>query len=106
MILTLPNVTIRRQAVERYGFERLIKEKAASEINHDDFGKLWRITLKNEPNMMILEVVNATQEPDGSYAHYYLRVPPTMKTAQEAVAWSFNVTEEEQIKQFKIGVAT
>ena len=35
------------------------------------------------------EVVNATAEPDGSHRRYFLRVPPTARTAGEAVGWTF-----------------
>jgi hypothetical protein len=34
-------------------------------------------------------VVNSTPEQDGTYRRYLLRVPPTTRTAREAVAWTF-----------------
>lgn len=34
-------------------------------------------------------IVNATADPDGSYRHYFLHVPPHVRTAREAVAWTF-----------------
>src|SRR5258708_19796990 len=37
----------------------------------------------------MIEVINRTPEPDSSFKHYWLRVPPTMRTAREAVAWTF-----------------
>ena len=37
----------------------------------------------------MVEVVNSTPEPDGSRKTYFLRVPPTITTAREAVAWTF-----------------
>jgi hypothetical protein len=42
----------------------------------------------------MVEVVNRTREPDGRFRHYWLRVPPTMRTAREAVAWTFNMPAE------------
>jgi hypothetical protein len=45
-----------------------------------------------EPIAMIY-VQNRTQEPDGSYKWYMLRVPPTTKTVNEGVAWSFGVED-------------
>ncbi len=39
----------------------------------------------------MVEVINATAEPDGGFRHYFLRVPPDTKTAREAVAWSFGL---------------
>lgn len=46
----------------------------------------WR----EEPVVMV-EVVNSTREPDGSRRTYHLRVPSTMRTAREAVAWTFGL---------------
>ena len=39
----------------------------------------------------LVEVENATVEPDGSRKRYFLRVPPTCRTAREAVAWTFGL---------------
>ena len=46
-------------------------------MRQDDFGKLWRLRpgLDGEA-VRVVEVVNATPEPDGSYRHYFLQVPP------------------------------
>lgn len=41
------------------------------------------------------EVVNKSPEPDGSYKTYYLKTPPTARTIEEAVAWTFGMTAEE-----------
>jgi hypothetical protein len=43
----------------------------------------------------MVQVVNATPEPDGSARSYWLRVPPDMRTAREAVAWTFALGEGE-----------
>jgi hypothetical protein len=40
---------------------------------------------------VLVEVVNATQEPDGWHRRYYLRVPPSIRTARAAVAWTFGI---------------
>ncbi len=39
----------------------------------------------------MVEVLNATPEPDGTRKTYFLRVPPTIGTARAAVAWTFNL---------------
>lgn len=44
---------------------------------------------------MMVEVVNATPEPSGECKDYWLRVPPGMRTAHEAVAWTWGKTEAE-----------
>jgi hypothetical protein len=39
----------------------------------------------------MVKVVNSTPKPDGTYKDYFLRVPPTVRTAREAVAWTFDL---------------
>ncbi len=39
----------------------------------------------------MVEVVNSTPEPDGSHRTYWLRVPPSTRTAREGVAWTFGL---------------
>ena len=34
-------------------------------------------------------------EPDGSFKDYFLRVPPNMERARQAVAWTFDKAENE-----------
>jgi len=46
-------------------------------------------------------VTNATPEPDGTVRQYVLRVPPTMTTAREAVAWTFGMDAEEYEPQME-----
>ena len=41
-----------------------------------------------------VEVVNGTAEPDGTRKHYFLQVPPTVRSAREAVAWTYGLTEQ------------
>ena len=38
----------------------------------------------------MVELLNSTPEPNGEHKTYFLRVPPTMQTAHEAVAWTFD----------------
>ena len=60
-------------------------------VHEDDFGRLW----DTGRDARVLEVVNATPEKDGYSHHYYLRVPPSVRTAREAVAWTFGLDESE-----------
>ena len=46
-------------------------------------------------SLVMVEVVNSTAEPDGEFKNYWLRVPPDVGTAREAVAWTFNLSTEE-----------
>jgi len=94
-ILALPNALIRREGMEKYGFDRMVREGFAEHIATDETGSLYRFPgeRKAEP-LIILKVVNKTREPDGTFAEYFLRVPPTMTIPKQAVAWTFNVTED------------
>jgi hypothetical protein len=49
----------------------------------------------------MVRVKNSTPEPDGTYKEYFLRVPPTIKTAREAVAWTFEMDENEYKPKFE-----
>ena len=94
------NAEVRRVLVERFGTERLIREGRATLVSEDETGRLWRRELRpsgrqrDEP-VVVVEVLNATPEPDGSRRAYFLRVPPTMSTAREAVAWTFGMSGAE-----------
>jgi hypothetical protein len=50
--------------------------------------------LFDEP-LVLLKVINSTQEQDGTRKVYYLTVPPDMKTCKQAVAWTFGVEAED-----------
>ena len=84
------NLELRRLLLDRIGYERFLDIAGTELVAQDDFGKLWRSELQidGEP-LRVVEVVNATPEPDGTYRRYFLRVPPTTRTAREAVAWTF-----------------
>jgi hypothetical protein len=88
------NAEIRRVMIERYGMQRYIETSGAKEIHRDDAGVLYRKEFLNDEPLVMVKVINSTPEADGSFKSYFLRVPPTMKTAKEAVAWTFNIEEE------------
>ena len=58
-------------------------------------GILWRKRWFEGDSWAAVEVVNGTPEPDGTYKHYYLQVPPTVRTPREAVAWTYGLSEHE-----------
>lgn len=97
------NAEVRRVLANLYGHERLMKE-CGKAVQEDEFGRLWAINSRPAPDggllvigngLRMVEVINSTPEPDGTLRRYMLRVPPTMKTAKEAVAWTFNMTERQ-----------
>jgi len=94
------NVEVRRVMAERMGWERLVRGGAALKIHSDSTGVLWQLHLPRplswrERPAKIVEVVNSTPEPDGTRRHYFIRVPPEMTTARQAVAWTFELGEGE-----------
>ena len=84
----MTNVEVRRVAIERFGTERFLRESHATRIHADEYGELY-ITRSGDEKIAMVKVVNATAEADGSFKNYFLRVPPHVTTAREAVAWTF-----------------
>jgi hypothetical protein len=79
-----------------FGLERYFKEGKAKMLHQDRFGKLMQKELQGDEPITVVLVRNSTPEPDGTYKDYVLRVPPTMKTAQEAVAWTFGIEDPKE----------
>jgi hypothetical protein len=94
-IRTTGNLEVRRVLLERYGLDRYLRDADATLVQVDDYGRLWRCELPEDEPLTIVEVDNATAEPDGTFATYLLRVPPTMRTAKEAVAWTFGMAADD-----------
>jgi hypothetical protein len=89
------NAELRRIMFEHYGYDRYIVDSGAEPVQQDEAGKLWRVVLANDEPITMVEVVNSTAEPDGTFNTYWLRVPPQTRTAKEAVAWTSGLTEQE-----------
>jgi hypothetical protein len=92
--------------IEAEALRRYLREGDAHLLHQDEVGRLWRLLKplpdseqerpRNEP-LVIVEVVNSTPEPDGSFKDYFLRVPPGVGSAREAIAWTFDVSEDEYV---------
>ncbi|WP_432135408.1 DUF6745 domain-containing protein [Streptomyces sp. bgisy154] len=89
------NAELRRVMLEFYGYERYLADSGARPVHRDETGVLWRIDLEGDEPVVMVEVVNSTPEPDGTHRTYWLRVPPTVRTAREGVAWTFGVDAEQ-----------
>lgn len=98
------NAEVRRVKTEQYGLERYLKDTNAKVID-DDFkadkdgimtgmGRLWKKQIPNDEDLVMVEVQNSTREPDGHFKTYFLRVPPDMRTAHQAIAWTFGKTKK------------
>jgi hypothetical protein len=89
-VAAISNQEIRRVVLDRIGWDQFLNNADATLVNQDDYGKLWATGIELEGERAhLVEVVNASAEPDGSYRRYFLRVPPTVRTARAAVAWTF-----------------
>ncbi|NEB35987.1 DUF6745 domain-containing protein [Streptomyces sp. SID14515] len=85
------NAELRRVMLEYYGYDRYLAESGAEPVHRDETGILWRIALDGDEDVVMVEVVNSTPEPDGTYRTYWLRVPPATRTAKDGVAWTFGL---------------
>lgn len=89
------NAEVRRALITLYGEERFLRDSGAEIVNYGRKGaKLWSRPFANDDEgrpFQMVEVLNSTPEPDGTFKTYFLRVPPTVKTADEGIAWTFDV---------------
>ena len=101
------SVGVRRAMIERYrngeeihGAAAFIRDAGGGQrLDHDErYGTLWRrriivgvgeTAVEDDEPIVMIEVVSRTPEPDDRFKRYWLRVPPTMRTAREAVTWTF-----------------
>jgi hypothetical protein len=88
--------------IELLGHERFLAAAKAQLVQEDDFGRLHRIQFYDYEPLLMVEVVNATSDPDGSVRRHLLRVPPEVETAREAVAWTFG----RRVKDYAPAVQT
>ena len=87
-----PDPQIRRCMIEIMTPQRFIEDGGAYRVAVDETGALWRQRWRWEA-WAAVEVINGTPEPDGSYKHYFLQVPATVRTPREAVAWTYGLAE-------------
>ena len=84
---------IRRCMIDVMTPERFIAEGGAYRVSQDETGVLWRQRWRWEA-WAAVEVVNGSPEPNGTFKHYFLQVPPNMRSAREAVAWTYGLPEQ------------
>jgi len=95
MIDTEPNTEVRRIMLERYGWARYVVDSGGEIIDRSTFGTLYRKAVDGRSTLAVVRVRNSTPEPDGSHRYYQLLVPPHIRTARQAVAWTFGLREED-----------
>ena len=83
--------------IARMGLENFLAESDAIVTHEDETGKLWkaRFGRGNTYSWSVVEVINGSPEPDGKFKHYFLQVPPAMRTARQAVAWTYGLAEDQ-----------
>jgi uncharacterized protein DUF6745 len=84
---------VRRCMIEVMTPQRFIAEGGAYRVSQDETGVLWRQRWRWEA-WAAVEVANGTPEPDGTHKRYFLQVPANMRTAREAVAWTYGLPEQ------------
>jgi hypothetical protein len=88
------NVQIRRCMIEIMTPRRYVAAGGALRYAEDEIGILWRKTWLASDAWAAVEVVNGTPEADGTRKHYFLQVPANLRTAREAVAWTYGIAPE------------
>lgn len=86
------SVQVRRCLIEIMTPERYVALGGANRAAEDETGILWRKTWLPFDAWAAVEVINATPEPDGTRKHFFLQVPAHMRTAREAVAWTYGLS--------------
>jgi hypothetical protein len=90
------NAEVRRVMLERFTFERYIKESKAKPVDKSKWGQLFSLDIGLPEPVKLVYVTNSTPEPDGTYKKSMIPVPPHINTCLEGLAWSFEgITEEE-----------
>lgn len=84
------SIEAQRIMIERMGYDKYLAESGAVAEQEDEFGRLYSVP----GGLKIARLLNSTANEDGTVNEYFLPVPRSMKTAHEAVAWSFGCTTE------------
>ncbi len=90
-----PDIHLRRCMIERVTPERYVTMGGAFPVSEDEAGVLWLKRWWNGDAWAAVEVTNGTAEPDGTRKHYFLQVPPELRSARAAVAWTYGMTERQ-----------
>jgi hypothetical protein len=88
------NVEVRRVLLAGYGFDRYLHDSGALPIHADETGTLYRCDMEGDEPLVVVSVGNSTREHDASRTRY-VRVPPDITEAREAVAWTFDRRADE-----------
>lgn len=85
------NVQVRCCMIEIMTPQRYVSLGGPSRVAEDETGILWRKSWLALDAWAAVEVINATPERDGTRKHFFLQVPANMRTARDAVAWTYGL---------------
>jgi hypothetical protein len=102
------NLEVRRCLIDIYGQDKYLLDSGAEKVHEDDYGVLYRKTIKDDEDLVMVKVVNSSPEPDGTFKDYFIRVDPQLRpmstdrrfgeaqkmTARNAIASTFGMTGE------------
>ena len=89
-IMTIKNATIRRLFLEEFGYERFLQQMPHIIIERDGDQELISIHWHEKEEPIYLVKVRCPST--GTF--YTLRVPPTVKTIKEGIAWTFHLDQK------------
>ena len=92
--LFTPEQPFIEQRVEQARTERKLRREAEA-LERERAEQERRRTHDDGSVLAYVGVTNSTAEPDGTFKRYFLRVPPHLKTARAAVAWTFQKEESD-----------
>ena len=93
-IIAEPHREIKRVMIERIGMGRFLSAVGAEPVHSDETGDLYRIETPDDDPMVVVEIKDSARA-DGSQRPVFLHVLPRIQRAREAVAWTFQVDEDE-----------
>lgn len=103
-ILGIKNIELRRAVMEKVGLNKFIAMSRCINKGKGDFEgcELYALEVEDEQppdnTVKFARLKNSTPEPDGTYKDYFLRVPPSVGTVEEAVKWSFGFSNKESME--------
>jgi len=90
-IIECVNATIRHHLLASYGYENFFRYMSGEVIDRDGSSELIRLHWhRDEEAMVMVKVKDST-----THKSYLLRVPPEMRTCKQAIAWTFDLEEDE-----------
>ncbi len=81
----------RRALIERYGLGRYLLDVGAPSLARDEAGELYRLEQSGEEPLVAVRVVDRVLDVAGVAKEHWIRVPPHLRSARAAVAWTFGV---------------